>query len=266
MKPIFQTHRCLSARELHQYAIGQLSGAERHRVENHLLDCALCNDAVEGRTARPDRDAAPLPTANAFLASLATAPEASTVATSPPTEEAKVRTLPRRRPWLQYAAAACVVALATVSVWYFQETNKHDRIIAQEYHTPDAEVINPRGGRVVPLETSKLDEAMTAYDEAAYDRSAALFAEVVAAEPTNEDALYYGGLSQLENGDTAAAIQLFERTLAIGNKYPDEALFHLAISHLSRHEVTQARVYLKQLTADESGLYYGRAQEMLSQL
>ena len=262
MKPIFQTHRCLSARELHQYAAGQLSGTERHRVENHLLDCALCNDAVEGRTARPDRDAAPLPTANAFLASLNTAPKMQPAVT----EEAKVRVLPRRRPWLQYVAAACVVALATVSVWYFQETNKHDRIIAQEYDTPDAEVINPRGGRVVPLETSKLDAAMTAYDEAAYDRSAALFAEVVAAEPTNEDALYYGGLSQLENGDTAAAIQLFERTLAIGNKYPDEALFHLAISHLSRHEVAQARVYLKQLTADESGLYYSRAQEMLNQL
>lgn len=263
MKPIFQTHRCLSARELRQYTAGELSGRERYRVENHLLDCALCNDAVEGRTARPERDAAPLPTANAFLAHLAVAPAATEAAPSA-RETAPVRRLPRRRPWLQYAAAACVVALAAVSVWYFQETSKHDELAL--YDKPDAPIIRLRGGDTIPLGNTKLDAAMEAYDAAAYDRSAALFAEVIGAEPDNEDALYYGGLSELENGDTAAAIQLFERTLAIGNKYPDEALFHLAISHLSQHEVSRARRYLQQLTLDENGLYYSRATAMLEQL
>lgn len=262
MKPIFQTHRCLSARELHRYTTGELSGQERFRVENHLLDCAMCNDAVEGRAARPGSDAAVLPTANAFLAGLT----GTHTPAAAPASETVVRKLPSRRPWLQWAAAASIVALAAVSIWYFQETNKHDRVIAEGYNTPDAEIIRPRGGAVAPPVQSPLDLAMEAYDQAAYNRSAELFAAIAASDPQNEDALYYGGLSELENGDTAAAIQLFERTLAIGRKYPEEALFHLAVSHLSRHEVAAATAYLERLAADENGLYYSRAKNMLEQL
>lgn len=266
MRPIFQTHRCLSAEELHQYSTGRLSGPARFRVENHLLDCALCADAVEGRAVRPGRDTAPLPSANAFLAGLSDPVARETDVPADTQREATVRPLPRRRPWLQWVAAASVVALAAVSVWYFQETARQDRVIAESYDTPDADIINPRGADAAALVPTKLDAAMDAYDRAAYAESAELFAAVVATDPQNEEALYYGGLSELEAGDTAAAIPLFERTLAIGQKYPEQAIYHLAVAHVQQRELTKARSYLKQLTADESGLYYDRARELLREL
>lgn len=255
MKPIFQAHRCLSANELQQYSTGQLPREERFRVENHLLDCALCSDAVEGRRASSDRAGAALPSANTFLATLAEAPTAPA--------ETPVRPLPRRRPWLQWVAAASIAALAAVGAWYVQETDKHDRLV--DYDTPDPTIINPRG-QTRPLRSDPLDVAMEAYDRADYAESAALFEAIVQLDPANEDALYYGGLSQLEAGDTAAAIQLFERALKIGQKYPEQVLFHLAIAHLQQHRTGRARAYLRELARDENGLYYGRAKEMLEEL
>lgn len=51
MKPIFQIHQCLSEENIKGYLTNRLSEEERFRVENHLLDCPLCSDAVDGYAA-----------------------------------------------------------------------------------------------------------------------------------------------------------------------------------------------------------------------
>jgi hypothetical protein len=48
MQLLFQEHKCLSEKDIQNYINGQLSTDERHRLENHLLDCPLCDDAVDG--------------------------------------------------------------------------------------------------------------------------------------------------------------------------------------------------------------------------
>ena len=47
-KLVFQPMKCLSQDEIRLYLIGELDESSRYRVENHLLDCPLCSDAVEG--------------------------------------------------------------------------------------------------------------------------------------------------------------------------------------------------------------------------
>ena len=45
---VFQSTECLSQEEIRLYLKGELNEAARYRIENHLLDCPLCSDAVEG--------------------------------------------------------------------------------------------------------------------------------------------------------------------------------------------------------------------------
>lgn len=45
---IFEHRGCISEDMLTKYATSQLSPAEKHAVEKHLVDCELCSDALEG--------------------------------------------------------------------------------------------------------------------------------------------------------------------------------------------------------------------------
>lgn len=45
---IFSETDCLSEEMLMNYLSGNLSPAEKHKIERHLIDCELCSDAVEG--------------------------------------------------------------------------------------------------------------------------------------------------------------------------------------------------------------------------
>ena len=48
MKEILEETACLKEEEIKRYLSEQSPKAELHRVENHLLDCPFCSDAIEG--------------------------------------------------------------------------------------------------------------------------------------------------------------------------------------------------------------------------
>jgi len=45
---IFSQSECLSEEQMYAYIDNKLSAKEKHMVENHLADCELCSDALEG--------------------------------------------------------------------------------------------------------------------------------------------------------------------------------------------------------------------------
>ncbi len=45
---LFQPSGCLTSEAMEQYLCGDLFGKEKHMVEQHLEECPLCSDAVEG--------------------------------------------------------------------------------------------------------------------------------------------------------------------------------------------------------------------------
>ncbi|MEW6469011.1 MAG: tetratricopeptide repeat protein [Bacteroidota bacterium] len=53
---VFHEPDCLSQDLMLDYVRGALSSKEKHRVEKHVLDCALCSDALEGLMLMPDKD------------------------------------------------------------------------------------------------------------------------------------------------------------------------------------------------------------------
>lgn len=52
-KNIFTATKCLSFDEISAYNSGSLPGDEKHRVEEHLLECELCSSALAGFAAVP---------------------------------------------------------------------------------------------------------------------------------------------------------------------------------------------------------------------
>jgi tetratricopeptide (TPR) repeat protein len=54
---IFDSGVCLSLEEMQAYIDGSLKGADLNRVERHLLDCEMCEDALEGLKNSPNATA-----------------------------------------------------------------------------------------------------------------------------------------------------------------------------------------------------------------
>lgn len=54
---IFDSGECLSLEEMQAYIDGSLSGTALNRVERHLLDCEMCEDALEGLKNSPNASA-----------------------------------------------------------------------------------------------------------------------------------------------------------------------------------------------------------------
>ena len=54
----FNNDKHLSYEELVEYSRGNLSNSEMHRLEQHLIGCELCNEALEGISSLGDIDAA----------------------------------------------------------------------------------------------------------------------------------------------------------------------------------------------------------------
>jgi predicted anti-sigma-YlaC factor YlaD len=46
---------CLTREEMVHYLNGDLSDSEQHRIENHLLECELCDDAMTGLEGMADK-------------------------------------------------------------------------------------------------------------------------------------------------------------------------------------------------------------------
>jgi anti-sigma factor RsiW len=112
MKPIFQAHTCLSEQDIRKYLDGQLDAAARHRVENHLLDCPLCEDALEGYELM--RQATPKP-----------------VAQSQP-----LRAVRGGRLSLVRIAASLLFVIASVLIYYFVFTTPNPENLYQAYYEP----------------------------------------------------------------------------------------------------------------------------------
>ncbi len=98
---------CLTEAKLFAYLDEQLSPAEQHEAEAHLLDCAMCSDALEGLAMLQDRKAI-----HALLPLAAAAPVTETI----PEEHDSKKVIPLFRRPAVWASAAVVALLLGVTV------------------------------------------------------------------------------------------------------------------------------------------------------
>jgi tetratricopeptide (TPR) repeat protein len=124
----------------------------------------------------------------------------------PVKEESPVISMSKRTTfakWLMYAAAACVLLVA--SMLLFERTSS-TKTFASNYISENYEGLS----HTMDASTDSLQLGITAYNDEDFDAAIRLFEGVEKTDPNNSDALKFAGLSYLQQKNYNKAIEKFD--------------------------------------------------------
>lgn len=238
MKPIFQIHQCLSEGDIQGYLGNRLSPEERHRVENHLLDCPLCTDALEGWELMAQEQPQAIPLKG------------------------------RRIQWRFFAVAAAVLALMVAVVWVYSGSNSSDRLYAEyfDHYASDVDVALRGEGDGQALSGSAMEAGLESYSQGKYAEAATSLEAFLKETPNHLIARFYLGMAWMEEARWAEAETLLKQVQAAGGDYREEASWYLSLIYIKTNRPDEAGAILRALAEKESGRYYEEANKLLSKL
>lgn len=252
LRKLFHSSPCLSQQTIEKYLAGELSPHARQEVENHLLDCPLCSDAVEGfQEIRP----------TLFPGSF----EEWKASRSLPAKQS--RTILRQlRPFFRIAA---VLAVLIITWWLLLRPAQNPDLFARFYQPYTLDIpVNTRSplSPLLSIELhEKLPTALKAYDNGNFSTALEGLEDVLATDPKNETAAFYAGMSCLELGKYDEAIELLS-TIANGQgNYAAQAKWYLALTYLKKQQPEQAKELLQQIVST-NGYQSTAAMELLRML
>lgn len=243
---------CLTPAELVAYLDETLSHSDEQRIEAHLLDCPLCDAAIQGFAAHPNKQAA--------LAEIEAMPLPQQAKKMPLTLEKKKKTMLN---WLYFAAAAVVICLPFGYHWY--QTNTAIPALAAEYNMlMPAPQVTVRGENKTAQ--TEQEQAFATYEQADYKASFAMFKKIAADEPQNTEAAFYAGLSAMGNKDHEnAAIYLEKVHLSPENPNSADALWYLAMLQLEQNKPERALDFLNELAASPNS-WQQKAKSLIAEI
>jgi len=241
---IFKPSDCLGREELLAYLGGKISPVGRHRVENHLLDCPLCSDAVEGFHETGPQSIHSLAGFDSFRKML------------PAEEGARVRPLIPARVFSGVAALAAALIIGGVMYfnWFLPADN--DTLYNRFYSTYQNDIpLNLRSAEDVQPLHPALKNALENYSTGNFAASLPLFEDALKAEPGNDAAHFFAGMACLESGQLEKAADYFENARQSSGSYASKATWYMALCHLKLNNGEKAKSLLKELA--ESGGFNG---------
>lgn len=166
-----------------------------------------------------------------------------------------------------YLAAASVAAIITiVTVFYFtaDQTYSNDKLYAMHYQTYDAD-ISTRSG--IPNSELALFKALEQYNAKNYEEATVLFNEILTNDKSNMEALFFLGLSQMEQEKFDDAIRSLESIIECESViYMSNARWYLGLCYLKADNNKKALEQFKTIAADTSALKNDIASEILSKI
>jgi tetratricopeptide (TPR) repeat protein len=196
---IFQVSNCLGREELRAYLEDPISAEDRRRVENHLLDCPLCSDALEGLETMGLESLHSLQDFDSFRKNL------------PVESEAIIRTLTPVKVLSRVAAIAAVLVIGAVAYFNLFQPSGNDALYGQFYSTYQNDIpLNLRSVEGNQLLNPSFEKALENYSAGNFKASLSLFDEFLKTEPDNEAANFYAGMACLETGQWEKANAFFE--------------------------------------------------------
>jgi tetratricopeptide (TPR) repeat protein len=231
---IFPQTECLSQDTLLRYVRNELPKSECRRVENHTMDCPLCNAAVEALES--DQGAGFEELAASLRSKVQERVEGGKVIEFP----ARVAA-PKRRNWVAGFSIAAAVAILFSFAYIFFGNQPSASGVADNYFSLERPRILRGGdarGSVDPLDAGKSYMVKKEYAEAIKSFELVHSAE---AEFLSGDCHYV--LSQYE-----AAAKSYEKVIARqDSEYAHLAEFNLALTHLKLGKVEEARAALQKI-------------------
>ena len=255
MNKIFETTKCLSMKDIKDYLSDTTNDDQHYRIENHLLDCPLCTDAVEGfaknNNFEEDTEAV---FSNTYFEEK---------------EEHKIvsiKPLPQRNfQWSKLAAAIAMLLIPAVSMYVYFNQNFEDRLFTNNFETySDGTLSNLRSGNTAKTDAT-LAGALEAYSAKDYKESL-LFFEKYLENNQNADLTFYAGLSALESNQLEKALNYFKTARINTETYFLESSWYLGLTHLKRKELNEATIIFEELQIQDDGFYSKKAEEMLQKI
>ncbi len=243
---------CLTREETADYLQNKLSEEKRYNIEHHLLDCELCESALQGYAAANISPAVTDIDAIRKQMSKANKTQKAEV------KSAKIKKVSSRFNWL---AVAAVFALCAAAAWLY--SNKESNLYADFYQPYDKNLLATRAASTT--ENEALTKGLDAYQVGNFEESLLLFEEAKLKDPENSNIALYAGMASLETGAYDKSTEwLAEARINQPSAY-GTATWYLAMAHLAKKDFPACRNMLKQLTPDDSP-YYEQAQALFNKL
>ncbi|MFK7808712.1 MAG: tol-pal system YbgF family protein [Saprospiraceae bacterium] len=242
MKNILTETPCLKEDEIKRYLAEESTKDELRRVENHLLDCPFCNDAIEGLQGYYSFET------DGELEELK-----ATIFREDRTEEkAKVVTMQRRGRLftLNRVAAAVLLLLLPAATWLYLSNNSPTN--GNEFGNSST----LRSGGGVGEEASDLLKVISLYENEQFE--AALAASQNMLEENKEDVktTYYAGLAALKSEEYKLAADYFMTVRMNSDFYYEEATWLEVQAHLGAKDTASAKLLLDGITEKPDSGYY----------
>lgn len=255
MKEIFETTKCLSFDQIKLYVQGKLNSKEQYKVEEHLSDCELCSDAVDGYVSSEN-----LEKSQAFLEKTTWPRKEETPKPAP----AKIIQLPdtksKKFPFLKIAAML-VGIIGSIAVFSYLngDSGSYDMLIASSLPVYDQSSRNDSA----LVASEPFYKALQLFDRKQFTDAAAMFSQHLSSKPEDKAAIFFKGVALLKSGKTNEAIKHLEQVyLDRASGFHLDATWFLALAKLKKGKKTRAKSLL--MTLAQTGNYYNKkASEIL---
>lgn len=257
MKKIFKQRDCLSQEEIKRYLQEDWSRKEAHDVENHLLDCPFCRDAMEGYANTQN-----------FEAAEQVLEEASPkLEVQPDDKVVQMQPRPPRRMFLRIAAAILLLLLplSAILYWGAGNENRHyaDYIDAIEVKSSELAM---RGNPDTVKKAEVFYQGLQAFDAKNYQKSVTCFNTALRDKPDDLQIAFFSGLAHLKAGQTDEAIPLLEKVLKNKNSgYETDAAWYLALAYVKKGDTSRVKSLLTLVLASDN-YYNQKAAELIGKL
>ncbi len=252
MNKILNNTTCLKPEQIRDYLSEQLDENQRFDVENHLLDCPLCTDAVEGFANNHNID--DLPELDFSQPTEATTPTI-------------VKQLPARKNWAMRIAASLLLLSIPLGGYLYWQSNETERIIAANFMEKEDPVIGAlRSGDNSLITNVALQNGLEAYQNKQYDASLKILTDALNKDPENALATYYSGMSAAKLENWQIAEKQLQITRINAPEYYDEATWQLIAVYLSQNKKPAAETLLYELAENDKSPYQKKALEILKKI
>ncbi len=250
---IFKQRDCLTQEEIRLYLQEKLPEQKAHEIENHLLDCPLCTDALEGYASINS-----LEVAEKTL-------EKTTIPLVHKEETKQITSVPPRRLFLRIAAAAMLLLLPFIGLFYWYSDN--DNRLYADYIGAFDDNMNELATRS-NYDTVKKVEAfyrgLQTYDAKKYRESVTYFRTAKQEHPNDLQVEFFHGLSLLKAGETQQAMPILEKIMNEPKSgYSNDATWYLALAHLKIGNTDRTESLLSLLISSDN--YYNKKAATLLQ-
>lgn len=227
MKALFDIRPCLNAEELEAYTNGRLHKADTFAIENHLLDCALCAAAVEGKQSEKEVDHHKNSQKRIYLA----------------------------------ASLILGLLLAAALMYYFWPKTQGEALFYAYYDRP-----TPSLSRTPQTIAARAD-GMAYFHIHKFEESYISLSNYLEKSETDSEAALFAGLAALESNQYENAetyLRLASRETPIQES--QNAKWFLALAYLKQEKLSKAKSTLEELMADPSPEFRMEAEELLQKI